>query len=675
MDTPAIFSRSHPHPSPKPRISRYEAIFRCLLRNYPGFIFLCPLSTRIPFNVSTSLFATFLFLVVCLSAFASPVDEVLELARERSLSNHPQWLSLLHQKSGASSDRIISADFYLSPHGSTDPESELEATVRALESSWDGDPNRHPRCRFPARYLWLARHISLPHYTPRDKRCTNLETWALIDDLDSVSLYLIGGYFGNPASTFGHAVLKFNSGSKTDTNPLFDVTVGFGALVPENEWSVRYILKGLFGGYSARFLDKYYYAQDLVYSRSEFRDIWDFQLALAPDDRELLVFHVWELLGHNFNYFFLDRNCAYRLAELIELVVDTPVAEAHLGWYAPVDLFFGLRDADKARATRGESSLITSVTFIPSTQRTLIHQLRNLTPSQRKLFEAILTAGPDSIEQQLRTIDVRERITILDALLAHADYRMTVLGDEHEPFHKLFRDRVLLARLLLPSSSAKPEPVPELPSPTEGSRPSRAYVGVGWDNRSAFTRLNWSPFAWEIVGQNSLEGDELVVSDLTLGVLHEEESLFVDRFDLLRIINFNTTPETSADASGVSWELRLGSERVRYEEGDRYDGILSLGFGRAAQPTESMIVYGMVDGAIHTLESYGRIRPHLGLRLAAGPSRLWLYGGVESQGQLERYRDVWGGKGQYQISAGSALQFEISNERATRYSIGMSWFF
>jgi hypothetical protein len=533
----------------------------------------------------------------------------------------------------------------------------------------------HPRCRFPARYLWLARHLPLPQYTPRDRRCSNLEAWALIDGLDSVSLYLIGGYFGNPASTFGHAVLKFNSGSRRAANPLFDVTVGFGALVPHHEWSIRYILKGLFGGYSARFLDKYYYAQDLVYSRSEFRDIWDFSLRLSPDDQQLLVFHVWELLGQNFDYFFLDKNCAYRLAELVELVVDAPIARTRMGWYSPVDLFFALEDAGDKRVELGQPPVISSVSFIPSAQRVLIHQVRKLNPAQRRVFDTILETGSHSIEQHLQSIDVKERMTVLDALLAKADYQMAVLGDDREPSHRLFRDRVLLARLRLPSGSALQEPTPELASPTKGTRPMQAQIGVGWDRNSAFTRLNVSPFAWEMVGQNSLEGDELVVSDLTLGMFQEQESFFVDRFDLLRIVNFNTTPEASADSSSVSWQLRLGSERARYQSGERYDGLVSLGFGRATQLTDSLIVYGMTDGAIHTVESLARIRPHLGVRFTAGPGRLWLYGGIESQGYLEGARDVWGSKGQYQLTKESALQFEVSNERATRYSAGVSWFF
>jgi hypothetical protein len=608
-------------------------------------------------------------------AEASPVRTLLEQAHAKGLSQHPQWLSLLHLKSGSRADVIISPEFYLSPTGQTNPEAELEATLRALESPWTGDPNAHPRCKYPARYLWLARFLKLPNYKPRDPRCESLESWAVLDELHSISLYLIGGYFGNPASTFGHAVLKFNSGSTDQPNPLFDVTVGFGALVPENEWSVRYVAKGIFGGYDARFLDKYYYSQDLVYSRSEFRDIWDYQLNLSQEDQQLLVFHVWEILGKNFDYFFLDKNCAYRLAELMELVIDAPLARNHSAWYAPVELFFRIEDANHASIEHEKAPLVDEVQFIPSTQRVLIHQLRGLTPKQRALYDQIVEAGPESIQPTLQSVPPSEQIVILEALLAHADYQMTVAGDDHEPLQKRFRDQVLLARLRLPSGAAPLAPIPDLPAPTDGSRPAQIKVGAGWDNESAFARLSWSPFSWEIVGQNSLEGDELVVSDLALGVFQEDDSFFVDRYDLIRIINFNTTPETSANSGPLSWELRIGSERVRDDDKDRYDAIIALGFGRATQLTRSVILYGMVDGALHSVESYARLRPHLGVRFDGGAAKVWLYGGAQSEGYITGWNEVWGGKGQYQTSERTALYAEISNEQATRYTTGLSWFF
>lgn len=625
--------------------------------------------------LASVLFATLSLFEICLPAEASPTDEVVAEARSQGLALHPKWLSLLHIKSGSRTDIIISPDFYLSPVGQTNPDAELEATLRALDTPWDGDPNEHPRCKYPARYLWLSRALELPNYTSRDPRCASLESWAVLDELHSISLYLIGGYFGNPASTFGHAVLKFNSNSTDQPNPLFDVTVGFGALVPENEWSIRYVAKGIFGGYDARFLDKYYYSQDLVYSRSEFRDIWDYRLLIPREDQELLVFHVWEILGKNFDYFFLDKNCAYRLAELMELVIDAPLARGNGLWYAPVELFFRLKDANTARSEHGEAPLLEDVRFLPSAQRALIHQLRGLTPSQRSTYNLIVEAGPESIRATLENISPSEQIVILEALLAHADYQMTIAGDDHDPLQKQFRDNVLLARLRLPSGAAPISPLAALPSPTDGSRPGQIKVGAGWDNASAFTRLSLSPFAWEIVGQNSLEGDELVVSDLALGVFQEDDSVFVDRYDLLRIINFNTTPETSADSGPLSWELRIGSERVHDDGKDRYDALLALGFGRATQLNESILLYGMLDGALHSVASSARLRPHIGLRLDGGAAKAWIYGGAQTEGEISGWSEIWGGKGQYQTSDRSAVYTEISNEQATRYTVGMSWFF
>lgn len=632
------------------------------------------------FRFSAAPFLLILLATLCaLSsvAHAAPEDALISVSRDLGLSQHPQWLSLLHLRSGARSDVVESTDFYLAPNGSESSQAELEATLRAFFSPWQNDTNAHPRCRFPARYFWLSHHLTLPDYKPSDPRCSNLEKWALLDELHSISLYLIGGYFGNPASTFGHAVLKFNTTTSTHTNPLFDVTVGFGAMVPQNEWSIRYIAKGLLGGYKAGFLDKYYYAQDLVYSRSEFRDIWDFQLNLTPDDRRLVVLHVWELLGKGFSYYFLDKNCAFRLAELVELLAyDETISASHLPWYSPVELFTRLRAADRQKEAVGEAPLINSVRFIPSAQRTLIHQLRQLTPKERAGFDRIVNEGPEVISDALGSLSSDEQSTILDTVLAYSDYKITVAGDEQDPQGKMYRDKVLLARLRLPSRVSDAAPVPELPSPAHGSPPMQITTGIGIDRVSAFTRLGWSAFSWETVGQNSLEGDELVVSDLSLGVLQKDDRFFVDRYDFLRIINFAVTPETAADGGDWSWQLRIGSERARYRGAERYDGIAALGFGKAWQSYDSpLIFYGMVDGAVHSLESYFRARPHVGARIDAGNFKAWLYGGIETDTTQGTIRDIWGGKAQYQISGRNALQIEVSNERATRYSAGLNWYF
>ena len=279
------------------------------------------------------------------------------------------WLKLLHYDRHGQRSEIVSDDFFLSPTGKTAPAAELQATLAAYFESWPADTNLHVRCRFPARYFWLSQQIDLPGYVVREPRCGRLEKWAMLDRLRSVSLLLVSGYFGNPASTFGHALLRLNTGDADDPNML-DVTINYGALVPENELMVLYVYRGLFGGYQSGFSDKYFYTEDLVYARKELRDFWVYELNLSDEQVRLLAFHLWEVIGKKFTYHFLTQNCAYRLAELLELVTDEPWLTNSRVWYLPVEMFHRLTTLDAARPGR----LVRSVLFIPSSQRELQHQ-------------------------------------------------------------------------------------------------------------------------------------------------------------------------------------------------------------------------------------------------------------------------------------------------------------
>jgi len=70
-------------------------------------------------------------------------------------------------------------------------------------------------------------------------------------NVSSVSLVYATGYLGNPASYYGHVLLKINSDGDTQT-ALEDQAINFGAIIPDNEGMVSYILKGLMGGYESR---------------------------------------------------------------------------------------------------------------------------------------------------------------------------------------------------------------------------------------------------------------------------------------------------------------------------------------------------------------------------------------------------------------------------------------
>ena len=186
---------------------------------------------------------------------ASSNAEALNEAEQLGLASDPTWFKLIHYNPDIKESVVLTDSFFLSPEGRTCPSKELTATINAYFAVKSGDHQKDAQCRFPARYYWLSHKLSSFDYNVRETTCQRLKNWNLFDSVDSVSLLLVSGYFGNPASTFGHALLKLNTASDNETD-LFDSTLNYGAMIPDNENTLRYIIRGLSGGYKAGFSDK-----------------------------------------------------------------------------------------------------------------------------------------------------------------------------------------------------------------------------------------------------------------------------------------------------------------------------------------------------------------------------------------------------------------------------------
>jgi hypothetical protein len=555
----------------------------------------------------------FLFVVswlVCgTSALADPLDIETALIAVDSLglAEDPTWRRLLHFEPGKQTSSVLTDSFFLSPEGRFDPRTELTAMLSAYFQP-DVVDDSHPRCRFPARYYWLSHQLELPDYQLR-QLCANLEGWELFEKTHSVSLLMVSGYLGNPASTFGHSLLKLNTVGSRDVPSLFDPTVNFGAMVPQQENPVLYILRGLTGGYEAGFSDKYYYTQDLVYSRTEFRDMWEYRLALTEYQRLLLGLHVWEIVGKKYKYFFLGRNCGFRLAELLDLVLEEELLGDTGLWYAPVDLFHRLDEINSSRVRAGEPELITSVTYIPSARRKLVHELSDLDDTEIRIMNQLLNDGTASIDRRLKELAMDRQIAVLNGLLAFHHYLDTADGPHLNAARKKGRNQILLARLKRPTRQVTPAAVPDLAPPTKGFRPTTTGIGAGVEpGKHLFTLLTWSPYRQESVGYNSLEGGELIVADVEVGLGGRSSSVFLSRFEMIRLLNLSTMPMRVLKDRGLSWRLRIGVDR-HAREGDAYDGVASFGAGRAWKGSRRVTGFGLVNIEVHTHGSFARVRP------------------------------------------------------------------
>jgi len=564
--------------------------------------------------------------VLALPSAASDLENALQTADRLDLAAHPTWRGLLHFESGRAFSSVKTDSFFLDPQGRADPAAELQAT---LEAYFRPDEARltDPLCRFPARYYWLSGRVELPGYDPRNPACERLESWALFDRTHSLSLLYVSGYLGNPASTFGHSLLKLNSGLAAESTNYFDITLNFGALVPEFENAMVYIIRGLFGGYVAGFSDKHFYTQDLVYSRSEYRDMWEYELNLTEEQRTLLILHLWEIIGKKYRYFFLSRNCGFRIGEVLDLVVEDDLLGSPGPWYIPEDLFHTIARVDGERRARGARPLIKETRFIPSYRRKVNNRLAALEPGELDLFNRIVADGFDHGRDDLDRLEMGRRAEILDDLLAYYSYKISgTAGLDSTAVIYQEKNKAVRARMALPLISGEPPPPDSLPAPTTGFRPMGYGFGFGSVGRGhQFASVVWSPFTKRPTDWNSLGDNEIILLDMSIGTA-DTQPLFLDRLDFMRILSLNTQQPGIHGEARRSWKLRCGLDRKLVEGDNRYDGMLGFGVGRAWAVQRRGKLFALVSAEAHTRGHALRLYPEIGAIL--GGSRLKLRAGV-----------------------------------------------
>ena len=119
-------------------------------------------------------------------------------------SKESTWLKLIHYKNnnGLFLSDISSSEFFLSHNGAVSPSSELKATISSFKQAFNTRyADDHPICKFPARYIWLTRKELIKNRIDPFIDCPSFISWIKPSGLDSISLVLVTGYLGNPAST------------------------------------------------------------------------------------------------------------------------------------------------------------------------------------------------------------------------------------------------------------------------------------------------------------------------------------------------------------------------------------------------------------------------------------------------------------------------------------------
>ena len=484
--------------------------------------------------------------LIALTSFnsqASDRQEFIVAAKQQSLSQHPIWHRLLHYEKGVLGTKsLISSDgFFFSEEGNTDPEAELKATIAAFYK------NPTSQCKFPARKLWLQQQIS--NVTLPSVECNEYQDYRTAFSADSVSLVYASGYLGNPASMYGHILLKFNSSSNHE---LLDNTFSYGATVPETDNKLKYIVKGISGGYQGDFANQKYHHQNLTYNESELRDLWEYRLQLPQNDINFLLAHLWELENHSMTYYFFNENCAHQLARLLELVINKPLLEENKLWVMPYDVVKMVHDA-------GESSYLTDVIYHESRQESLYTRFKQLSSNEQQTIAEIIEQPKESIHRLLQQHDDFTAKKILDTLFdyyAFIDVKNKGLTETQIKKRK----RLLIESFSLPIGQAQWEK-PEKRPPHQSQNTTMMQVtplynesfGEGMEFRF---RANY----YDMLNLNAgrIPYSQLSTFDLRLLYTNKLDKWYIRELTLFDIINLNVSQTGLPEDKQYAWALAAG---------------------------------------------------------------------------------------------------------------------
>ena len=214
----------------------------------------------------------------------------------------------------------------------------MDATLASFYSQVAETPERqNPQCRFIARRAWLDAELHFDRARLPWRDCPRYEEWHAAMNAATLTLVFASAYLNNPSSMYGHTLLRVDARDQNDRTRLLAYTINFAADTNETN-GLTFAVKGLLGGYAGTFSVLPYYIKVREYNDMENRDLWEYELALTPEEVERVLRHAWELLSAYFQYFFFDENCSYHLLGLLQVARPELELTPPFRWWAlPTD--------------------------------------------------------------------------------------------------------------------------------------------------------------------------------------------------------------------------------------------------------------------------------------------------------------------------------------------------
>nr|WP_282444729.1 DUF4105 domain-containing protein [Idiomarina sp. ATCH4] len=421
--------------------------------------------------------------------------------------------------------------------------------------------------------------------------CEEFIDWQKSDEVDSITLVFADGYLKNPASFHGHLFIKLGGASNVE---LLDNSLNFGAKVPPGVDPLSYIVKGLFGGYEARYSAQHFYRHNLSYGQVELRNLWDYELDISTFEAQLLAAHLYELSRTEYTYYFTSKNCAYYVARALELVA---------GRYLVTDSELTVFPSGVIqRIAERENSLVREITLNESEQKRFQSKYHALSKRQQETVRLWLEDHPNS--RLFDNLAESEQKQVLITLASYYSFRQR--QNPEQEAHRARKQDVLTKLLKYPpGDNHKVKAISE--EPHLGQKPNMIRVskvfGSGDVDRWEFTaRPTYYDCLQPKIGKP--KNSALRMGELTISVI--DNNVAIEDLTVIDITSFNVSNTGLPGDGGNSWIIKAGATRNRLR-GEKVNlaTYVEGHYGWATRVTRNIIGYALFGGRMHDKERRG----------------------------------------------------------------------
>jgi hypothetical protein len=418
-----------------------------------------------------------------------------------------------------------------------------------------------------------------------------------------------------------------------------------------------YVLRGIFGGYNASFSDQKFYKHKHNYGNVELRDMWEYKLTLTPKDVSFIIEHLWEILPAKFDYYFIDENCAYHFAKLIELVLDKPIISDNSLWVLPNSVATGL-----SKAVYKNKPLVAEVNFIPSRETELLNYYEQLTAKQQQIASLIIADDFSFAIDKYQALNVEEKKIIIESLFQYVN--VVAQKNNNQEAIKAGKRSLIHERLKLPVGKAiryiktKQNAAPHL-----ARKPSKFSLGVANVGQSKFYgtagfRMTYFDDLSSSVGLSDFSNLEMI----DVEIITDKNKAKVLKLDLIDIssLYLPAMPWTNKIAS--AWSVRAGYDQLSNACIDCGIYFAEGSLGKSIRIGNSSLGYAMVGGkAFFGEENDVAIYAKLGFLTSITQT-------IKAKFEVQKASDIAFSKS-YTTSMKFALSYEFSPNWDVRFSL------